>query len=701
MAFLKSSFALAILGALTLSCSRDGIQADGSGGTGGSSAGTGGAGLGGAGGADGRDPLPGDLTFTEDQVLEIHLTVAEPDLNQLEEHGNEEVYLPAAVEISGAGFEDVSIEEIGLRHKGAYSLHHCWDENGGVRSYEDECARLSYKLKFDKYDDNARFDGLKRLNLHASMGDASKLREFLAYETFAAFGVDGPRAVPARVIINGEVQGLFIAVEDVDGRYTKAHYPDGADGNLYKEVWPRTESPDSQFVEALETNEEAADVSAFRAFAEAIEGSTPETFVERMESWIDLEHVLRYIAVDRAIKNWDGIMAFYSPYRPHNFYIYHDDGPDPRFHLIPWDLDNTFWQFDPYMYPEQWITAPAVPDWNSTPTDCLPRPVWEADGSTRITPPRCDPFLDLLAQTSWSRFVEIGADLLKGPLSTDVLNARLAKRRAQIAPIVEEDILLDASAWESGVAELQNLLVKMRTDFQSLLDAGLIEEGPPVDDDLPEEVLNGETPDAGLSIDGVTNFEFAEPSAQTEPSFVFQYGDESATYEALWNTESPLSGNADLLFNFLFTRNPSAAAYDEYVGVGIAVDGEADVSGYDRVVFTLSTDKARSVRVKLDSPAYTDEWGGIWSEFGIDLAVTPTPRRFSIRLSQFTYPSWAKDNWTEEQGFTVSDAAARQIVLERFGGLVFAPSASFDASGELQEETETGHLHIDNVYFRP
>jgi hypothetical protein len=49
--------------------------------------------------------------------------------------------------------------EIGVRHKGSYSLHHCWDEFDGVRSYADECAKLSLELKFDHTDADAWFDG--------------------------------------------------------------------------------------------------------------------------------------------------------------------------------------------------------------------------------------------------------------------------------------------------------------------------------------------------------------------------------------------------------------------------------------------------------------------------------------------------------------------------------------------------------------
>jgi len=661
-----------------------------------------GAGAPGHAGAPGDDspPNPGAVLFSDGQVLEVRLTLSQADWTELEEHGNREEYVPAAVTLSGAGFDDVALDSVGLRHKGNWTLHHCWDENGGVRDYTDECRKLSYKIKFDEYVADARFDGLKRLNLHAASGDATKLHELLGYDTYRDFGVDGPRLVPARVFINGELQGLFLAVEEVDGRYTRAHYPEGPNGNLYKEIWPRTDTDDQDFADALETNETAGDISGIKEFAAAIAGSTTATFVERMAPWIDLDHVLRYMAVDRAIKNWDGITAFYLPNSPHNFFWYHDDGDEGRFHLIPWDLDNVFWEFDPYMYPEQWVTADPLPDWNMEPRDCNPRGVWDRTETTLVTPPRCDPFLDLLAETSWPRFVELGEELLAGPLSTAELQRKLAARRAQLEPLVREDPTLDFSSWDTAVSALPAIFERAQSDFRRLLTRGLIDEPassdpPPI---TPPDDVDAPTEDLGLQVGRVTNFEFATPPV-AEPANLFVYGDTLASYAPSWNTSAPISGNADLRFDFTFRAQPGQ--YDEYVGLGVLTSApEVDVTGYTSVVLTLRSSSARTVRVRLESPAYTDTWGGIWSEFGVEVPAAAGTQTLSFSLDRFSYASWAKDAWTAGQGFTVTDAEARRTVLERFGGLIFAPAPTTDASGNLVTDPESAFIQIDNIYFR-
>lgn len=424
-------------------------------------------------------PLPGDAVFADGQILEVRLTIRAADLLELDEHGDREEYVPAQVRLTSVGGTPEQLPEIAVRHKGNWTLHHCWDDFDGVRSYEGDCAKLSLKLKFDEYVADARFDGLKRLNLHASTGDASRVRELLAYATFRAFGVDAPRAIPARVYVNDEPRGLFIAVEEVDGRYTAAHFPDAPDGNLYKEIWPDASFEDEELALALETNEELADVSDMRALADAVDRSTPETFGAEVEPLLDVDALTRYLAVDRALRNWDGITSFYDPRTPHNFYWYDEGAESPRFQLIPWDLDDTYWPYDPYTAPEPPVTAPPIPDLNVRPAHCEPRPIWRADGSAgHVTPGRCNALLDAFVTRHWPNIVERGGQLLAGPFAPAAQSARVDAWVVSIAPIVAEDPVLDSSSWESAVADLHDVLERSASSFYAFLEEGLRDEPP-------------------------------------------------------------------------------------------------------------------------------------------------------------------------------------------------------------------------------
>ena len=659
-------------------------------------------GTGGASGQAGGEPDPASVVFAQGQILEYRVTIDPADQAYLDEHGNDEEYVPAFLRVTGGNVGERDLGQVGIRYKGAYSLHHCWDDFGGIRSYEDECAKLSYKLKFDEYVEDTRFEGLKRLNLHASSGDESKLREMLGYRLFNDFGVDAPLAAPAQVYVNEELVGLFIAVEAIDGRYTHFHYPEGGDGNLYKEVWPRAGLVDQYFIQGLETNDDAPNIADIQSLAEAIEATDEARFETDLAAFIDLETLLRYVAVDRALKNWDGIMTFYSPESPHNYYWYHDDGSDGRFHLIPWDLDNVLWSFDPYMDPQQWVTAEPVPDFNVLPASCDPIPVWEPTGDTRVTPPGCDKLLRLLASTQWNRFVQIGQDLIDGPLRYQILRDQTADWAALIEPAVADDPYLDLDDWQSERDELLTVILpQVSADFADFLAEGYGVQQPEVPLAEPTAAeLDAPGPERGLVVGAVNNYEFEGAAAGSVPEGVFSYGADGVTDSPSYNTVNPLSGNADLRFDFEFTRIPGE--WNEWVDVGIATDGsrEIDITSYSQISITVVADRSRNLRIRVSSPAYDDVFGGAWTEFGGDYAVSTTPTTVRMRLDRLYYPDWAKEAWTDGQGWTTSDDEALQVLLSRFDGLRFAPGATTDSSGELLEERETGYLQIDNIYFQ-
>lgn len=57
------------------------------------------------------------------------------------------------------------------------------------------------------------------------------LRERLGYSLYRDMDVLAPRAVHARVYINGEYQGLFVAVEEIDGRFAPNRFPEATSGS--------------------------------------------------------------------------------------------------------------------------------------------------------------------------------------------------------------------------------------------------------------------------------------------------------------------------------------------------------------------------------------------------------------------------------------------------------------------------------------
>jgi spore coat protein H len=417
----------------------------------------------------------GVVPFNQETLLEYHVVMDTAHYEEMKKFGDDEVYRPISLEVRGDGVS-ANYEKVGLRYKGDYSLHHCWNSPGS-RRYDNECAKLSMKIKFNEYNEEARFYGLKKINLHAMSGDDTKLRERLAYSVYNEFGVETARTAHAKLYINDEEPLLVLAVEQIDGRYMAYRHPDSGDGNLYKERWPTANLIESDLLLQLRTNdqpEDNPDVSDFIAFGDAVAAADEASFLEDMAAWVDVHQLIRYMAVDRAIKNWDGITAFYWPERPHNNYWYLDNVDSSVYQLIPWDLDNTFYEYDPYMDPDQNTAERQVPNWNVLPLSCDSIWVWYHE--VVVFPPGCDNFINLLAATSWDEFVTVGNTLLDTGFKYDAMNEKVTTWANQIADTVDEDPLLDRANWEANVEALRAILKKSIDDFEAHLEEGYIIE---------------------------------------------------------------------------------------------------------------------------------------------------------------------------------------------------------------------------------
>jgi spore coat protein CotH len=378
------------------------------------------------------------FVFDQTKVREYRFTIGQNDLNQLNTYGYREEFVPADL-----SFKDSSIGRVGVRYKGSgYTLPRCFFPNGDTTrgSPNKTCVKISYKIKFSEYDKDKRFYSMKKLNLHAFAADNSKMHEMLAYGLFRDVGIPAPRTSYAKVYVNGNYMGLFLAVEEIDGRFTKSRWPnDGdikhGDGNLYKEVWPyKTDA--NYYKNGLETNEKPEDnpdVSKMVAFYNAIANSNEGNVKQNLSQWMDFDYFLWYMAVDVAVKNWDGARTWYSDrnmsqYDNHNFYFYEEEnaGAGGKFWLVPWDMDQTFWETDNYY--EGWGNI--LPQWNNTQANCgTPYNV----SQNYFRAPSCDKLTGLMASAFGGRYGQLGRKFLDNHFKSDKLTAKMNTYRELIA----------------------------------------------------------------------------------------------------------------------------------------------------------------------------------------------------------------------------------------------------------------------------
>lgn len=405
--------------------------------------------------------------FERDQILTFELSTSAENLEFLNSDPVAEEYVPATLQ-----FEGEQYAEVGLRYKGSIgSFIGCTEFFGFPPSGAKTCVKLSMKVKINHTDSNLKFHGLKKLQFHAMNTDESLMRERLSYYLFRAMGIPAPRTVPVRLFVNGSLQGLFLLVEQVDGRFTRSRFGDGGKGNLYKEVWPK-HADSSAYLSALKTNEnDNPSVEKMERLTQALQGAdSEEALVAISDAWIDREYILNYLAVDRAIQNDDGAMHWYCDgpnggmelCDPHNFYWYEDEASD-RMWLIPWDTDLTFRR-------DHITTIPAV--WNDHEPRC------ESRGAPLgyFIPPSCDPLI-----SAWASFNDDYASALQafldGPFAAGNVAALLDTWQSQIETVVTEAHEIDGEhlapdEWIDALGALKLDTYRRRESLQESISAG-------------------------------------------------------------------------------------------------------------------------------------------------------------------------------------------------------------------------------------
>lgn len=445
--------------------------ASGTGGGGGMVTGvSGNAGLGGSpapsidsGGGDAGSQIPvGDVIaepkdeaayiFDQSALRTYNIVIAPADLATIDQNPAAEMYVPAMLELDGITYGPYSV-----RYKGSYGgfLSPCTQSGPGTRK-QDRC---SMKLSFNESDPNGNFYGLRKLNFHAMIHDRSMMRDRLGYSLFRDMALAAPRAVHARVLINGTLEGLFAVVEQVDGRFTRSRFGEGGEGNLYKEIWP-IHSDASLYIKALETNEDQApSVQGMLDFKTAIGTSAAAT-----EQMLDRAYAMRYAAVDRVIINDDGIFHWWcvapgqgnnpGGFGNHNYYWYQEQAA-PRFWLIPWDFDNAFNTAD---------AVTVMPKWSATAT-CTCSGFGTGFGSQR--PASCDPLTARFMEWNTDYEAEI-ASFIAGPFAPAAVEAKLSAWTTQIQAAVTEAAgqngAPDASSWQTSLTSLRGMIDGARTN---------------------------------------------------------------------------------------------------------------------------------------------------------------------------------------------------------------------------------------------
>ena len=280
--------------------------------------------------------------FDTSEIIELNIIMDEDDWNDMLSNATSEEYYSCDVVVNGTRFYNV-----GIRPKGNTSLSNI--------AMDPDTDRYSFKLEFDQFVEGQTCFGLDKLILNNNYADATNMKEAIVYDMYRFLDADASLYNYAKVSVNGEYTGVYLALEAVEQSFMLRNYGT-QDGELYKpdtmEIGGENAgggfSMDPTSSGGANLNYTDDELDSYQTIWDSEVTSTSKgdhrrvvTALENIcegndiETYMDVDNILKYMAVHTFAVNLDSL----SGTMYHNYYLYEYDG---QLNIIPWDY-NLSW----------------------------------------------------------------------------------------------------------------------------------------------------------------------------------------------------------------------------------------------------------------------------------------------------------------------------------------------------------------------
>lgn len=260
--------------------------------------------------------------FDRGVIQEIRLELTDDAIDDLNQDGRE--WVECDVEVNGVRFDGA-----GVHLKGS-------------STYQDFRGKPAFKIELDGFNPGQRYGALERITLNNMTGDASQIREVVAYRAWEEAGMVGPKANFARVYVNDELFGLYTNIETMDDRWAPHRYADGS-GDLWD-----TAPDGADFTRSGLSRDGGGDFlywdlqagtgtqDNFFAIQDEIQGGSGDWFVD-MDPYLNTDQYLDFWAWSVVMGTQDGY-----PFHLNDILLYVDPDNGGRFDTMPWGFDETW-----------------------------------------------------------------------------------------------------------------------------------------------------------------------------------------------------------------------------------------------------------------------------------------------------------------------------------------------------------------------
>ncbi len=314
-------------------------------------------------------------------------------------------------------------------------------------------------------EDDVRFEGRTSLNLVAEYADATLLAEKIAYDLLEAMRVPASKARFVRLKVNGQYEGVFLDIEQVNKAFLKAHDFADDDATIYRCGWKdcelKTWKVPYQGNWTKKTNESKPDTE-LHAMLGLINHTPEPQLVDALEKKLQLEHYLRSMVLDVLMSN-----NYVED--SESYFIY--DRATAKWSYVPWDLNNVDarWWYPITVEDMKTYSGTIVhPLYNFTLTDGWVEKMYLQRKNETASYPGYLPV-----------FSNLGTRVLYNPVLRERLEARLDKAldevftstvmnpyidqlHALIAPHMEDDPYMDNARFEAGRGYLKRFVKERR-----------------------------------------------------------------------------------------------------------------------------------------------------------------------------------------------------------------------------------------------
>lgn len=272
-----------------------------------------------------RELISYNLQFEDGEWERINIDPA------AEEYGRCSVTVQYGTELA----HTFASSSMGCKFKGsAGSLQMCLDLHGNKIP---SCRKLSLKVHANAFGKKGkdRVYGLEKLVFNGAAVDYSLMAERVAYAGLNDLGVISPRAVHAKVFINGRYSGVYVFVEEVDEAFTARHFAqdfNAGEGGLYKDLWLNDVSLEKTKKKRKSGKKETEFFDSLHADLNAAQDQDAVQFINK---YIDVDSFADVTA-------YNSLIGMTDDWRMrHNFFFYvRQDESGKKLVMIPWDYDR-------------------------------------------------------------------------------------------------------------------------------------------------------------------------------------------------------------------------------------------------------------------------------------------------------------------------------------------------------------------------